>query len=170
MIRFWASILGGAVSALLGFGATLLVENWRHQRQRAAIIKALQREINHNNSIIQNMIKEELRDDGGFGSRLTSLQTSSYLKARDSMVIAEFSASRYEEVSTVYQTILEIKRLIDSGIRISGRVNPQDKDKVFYARGIDSKGFEHPIIGIEQLPQRLSLLLASFEKPSRNKE
>ena len=165
MLSFWGSILGGAIAALLGFGAILLVENYRHRKQKTTINKALKREISYNNSIIQKMIDEKWKSDiSGFGSPFDGLQTASYLKARDSGVMAEFSVSLYEKVSAVYQTVLEIKRLIDSGIRISGRVSPEDKDnKVFYVQGIDSKGSGHSIIGIEQLPQRLSELETNFE-------
>ncbi|MBI2832216.1 MAG: hypothetical protein HYX79_08170 [Chloroflexi bacterium] len=164
MLAFWGSILGGAVAALLGFAATLMVEKERHKRQKTSITKALQREIEYNNSIIQKMIKEELKDDSGFGTRLTLLQTTSYLKALSSGVMAEFSASLYEEVSTVYQTILEIRRLINSGFKTHGRVSPQDPDnKVFWAQWIDSKGSGQYIIGIEQLPERLSKLTAHFQ-------
>ena len=165
MLSFWGSILGGAIAALLGFGTTLLVENYRHRKQKTTINKALKREISYNNSIIQKMIDERWKSDiSGFGSPFDGLQTASYLKARDSGVMAEFSGSLYEKVSAVYQTVLEIKRLIDSGIRISGRVSPEDKDnKVFYVQGIDSKGSGHSIIGIEQLPQRLSELETNFE-------
>ena len=164
MLSFWSSILGGAIAALLGFGATLLVENYRHRKQKTTINKALKREISHNNSIIQKMIDEKWKSDiSGFGSPFDGLQTASYLKARDSGIIAELSESLYEEVTAVYQIILEIKRLIDSGIRISGRVSLEDKDgKVFWAEGIDSKGSGHYIIGIEQLPQRLSKLGTNF--------
>ncbi len=110
------------------------------------------------------MIDEKWVSGHGYGSPFDGLQSASYIKARDSGVIAEFSAFLYEEVSTVYQVILEIKRLIDSGIRISGRVSPEDKnDQVFWAEGIDCKGSGHYIIGIEQLPQRLSKLEKNFK-------
>ena len=164
MLSFWGSILGGAIAAILGFVATLLVENWRHGKQKNTMKEALKREISYNNSIIQKMIDEKWVSGHGYGSPFDGLQSASYIKARDSGVIAEFSASKYEEVSTVYQIILDIKRLIDSGFHISGRVSPQDPDnKVFYAKGIDSKGSGHYIIGIEQLPQRLSKLEADFK-------
>ena len=164
MLSFWGSILGGAIAALLGFGATLLVENYRHRKQKTTINKALKREISYNNSIIQKMIDEKWVSGHGFGSPFDGLQTAFYLKALSSGVMAELPASRYEEVLTVYQTILEIKRLIDSGIRIAGRVSPEDKDnKVFFVQGIDSEGSGHYIIGIEQLPQRLSDLEANFK-------
>ena len=164
MLSFLGSIVGGAIAAILGFFTTLWVEARRHRRQKTGIIKALQREISYNNSIVQNMIDEKWKSEPGFGSPFDGLQTASYLKARDSGVMAEFSGSLYEKVSAVYQTVLEIKRLIDSGIRISGRVSPEDKDnKVFYVQGIDSRGSGHSIIGIEQLPQRLSELETNFE-------
>jgi len=165
MLSFWGSILGGAIAALLGFGATLLVEAYRHRKQKTTINEALKREISYNNSTIQKMIDEKWKSDiSGFGSPFDGLQTASYLKARDSGVMAEFSESLYEKVSAVYQTVLEIKRLIDSGIRICGRVSPEDKDnKVFYVQGIDSRGSGHSIIGIEQLPQRLCELEKNFE-------
>ena len=165
MLSFWSSILGGAIAALLGFGATLLVENYRHRKQKTTINKALKREISYNNSIIQKMIDDKwVSGISGFGSPFDGLQTASYLKARDSGIIAELSESLYEEVTAVYQIILEIKRLIDSGIRIAGRVSPEDKDnKVFYVNGIDSRGSGHYIIDIEQLPQRLSELETNFE-------
>ena len=164
MSIFWGSIVGGVIAAILGSVTTLLVETYRHRRRKAGIIKALKREISYNNSIIQKMIDEKWKSDiSGFGSPFDGLQTTSYLRALNSGVVAEFSASKYEELSTVYQTILDIRRLIDSGIRISGRVSPQDPDnKVFYAQGIDSKGSGHYIIGIEQLPERLSKLEANF--------
>jgi Tfp pilus assembly major pilin PilA len=162
--NFWGSIVGGVIAAILGSITTLLVETYRHRRQKAGIIKALQREISYNNSIIEKMIDEKWKSGtSGFGSPFDGLQIASYIKARDSGVVAEFSASKYEEVSTVYQIILDIKKLIDSGIRISGRVSPQDPDnKVFYVKGIDSKGSGHYIVGIEQLPERLSKLEANF--------
>ena len=133
MLSFWGSILGGAIAAILGFVATLLVENWRHGKQKNTMKEALKREISYNNSIIQKMIDEKWKSDiSGFGSPFDGLQTASYLKVRDSGVMAEFSGSLYEKVSAVYQTVLGIKRFVDSGIRISGRVSPEDKDnKVF---------------------------------------
>jgi hypothetical protein len=162
MATFWGPILGRAIAALLGFGAALLVDFLRHRKQKDAIIKALQREIEYNNSIIQKMVNERWVSGHGYGSPLDGLQVASYLKALGAGVMAEFPASQYEEILTVYQVILEIRRLIDSGIRIAGRVNPRDKDnKVFWVEGIDSRGSAHYIIGIEQLPQRLSKLAST---------
>lgn len=163
MLSFWGSILGGAVAALLGFAATLMVEKERHKRQKTNITKALQREIEYNNSVIQDMVNKELKDAGVFESHLTRLQTNSYARALNSGVLAEYPASRYGEVSNVYQTILEIRRLIDSGFRVAGRVSLRDPNgEVFYAKGIDARGSGHDIIGIVQLPERLSKLEANF--------
>ena len=164
MLSFWGSILGRAIAALLGFFATLGVEAWRNKKRKSAIIKTLKRtlkrEISHNNSVIQNMIKKELNDDSGFASHLTSLQTTSYLKAVSSGVIADLQV--YEEVLTTYQIILDIKRLIDKGTKISGRANPT-ADPIFYLKGIDDRGSGHYINGIEELPQKLSQLERNLE-------
>jgi len=103
-----------------------------------------------------------LNDDSGFSSHLTGLQVASYLRAMNSGVMAEFPASRYEEVSNVYQIILDIKRLIDNGYRISGRVSP-GSEKEFYLKGIDNKGFGYYLAGIEKLPQKLSDLEENFK-------
>ncbi len=152
MLSFWGSILGGAIAALLGFGAVLLVENYRHRRQKVTIIKALQREISYNNAVIQDMIKSGWRSEEDSLSPFERLQSVSYIKARESGVVAIFSDLFYNAISSVYDTIYEIHRFRNEGRKIQGTVSGATINVIAF----DEIHKRHnKIANLQELPEKL---------------